>query len=154
MKYALKLMALFALILIVREQMKQLIIQPTPSMSGTFYVKDADVKLSKNDIVRFTISHPYIFNGKPTSLIKKIKCMPLDVLKIDAEGWVTCNDFFLGMAGNRVNEETGQEIKMFQYNGVIPSDKVFVMGEHPTSFDSRYYGLVSLSDLTKVKKIL
>ncbi|CDT76347.1 S26 family signal peptidase [Vibrio crassostreae] len=154
MKYALKLILTFTFVWFVQYQMEGLIIQPTPSMTGTFYIKSEEVVLKKNDTVRFVISNPYIFDGKPTSLIKKIKCMPSDVLKIDNEGWVTCNDYFLGMAGDRVNEGTGEVIKMFQYNGVIPEDKAFVMGEHPTSFDSRYYGLVVLSELTKVEKLI
>lgn len=154
MKYALKLILTFTFVWFVQYQMEGLIIQPTPSMTGTFYIKSEEVVLKKNDTVRFVISNPYIFDGKPTSLIKKIKCMPSDVLKIDSEGWVTCNDYFLGMAGDRVNEGTGEVIKMFQYNGVIPEDKAFVMGEHPTSFDSRYYGLVVLSELTKVEKLI
>lgn len=154
MKYAPKLILTFSFVVLVQCQMKDLIIQPTPSMTGTFYMKSDDVVLKKNDIVRFSISNPYIFDGAPTSLIKQIKCMPSDELKIDSEGWVTCNDYFLGMSADRVNEETGEVINMFQYNGIIPENKAFVMGEHPTSFDSRYYGLISLSELTKVKKLI
>ncbi|EAL3751808.1 S26 family signal peptidase, partial [Campylobacter coli] len=40
--------------------------------------------------------------------------------------------------------------EQFIFNGVIPKDKFFVMGTHPRSFDSRYWGFVDRKDIKGV----
>lgn len=130
------------------------IIQPTPSMFGTVYVEsESQGEVVKNDLVQFEMTHPLILGGEPTMLLKRIVCMPNDVLKIDKTGWVTCNDLFLGIAATRTSSDKSKKLEAFQYNGVIPDGKVFVMGDHPESFDSRYYGLIDIDSLTKVRNI-
>ena len=36
----------------------------------------------------------------------------------------------------------GETLPHYEYNGTIPNDSFFALGEHPRSFDSRYFGLV------------
>jgi len=38
-------------------------------------------------------------------------------------------------------------------NGIIPKGKALVLTKHVGSFDSRYYGLVNIHDLTVLKKL-
>lgn len=42
------------------------------------------------------------------------------------------------------------KVEQFIFNGVIPKDKFFVMGTHPRSFDSRYWGFVDRKDIKGV----
>jgi type IV secretory pathway protease TraF len=36
----------------------------------------------------------------------------------------------------------GKTLPHYEYNGTIQNDSFFALGEHPRSFDSRYFGLV------------
>ncbi|WP_325099558.1 S26 family signal peptidase [Campylobacter sp. TTU-622] len=51
-----------------------------------------------------------------------------------------CDNVFLGIA--QKTDKDGNKVEQFIFNGVIPKDKFFVMGTHPRSFDSRYWGFV------------
>jgi type IV secretory pathway protease TraF len=36
----------------------------------------------------------------------------------------------------------------FQHHGPVPPGRYFVLGEHPGSFDSRYFGMVPASSIS------
>lgn len=47
-------------------------------------------------------------------------------------------------------DKDGNKVEQFIFNGVIPKDNFFVMGTHPRSFDSRYWGFVDRKDIKGV----
>jgi len=46
-------------------------------------------------------------------------------------------------------DSNGKKLKSFSYNGLIPKDNYFVTGTHPKSYDSRYFGFVDKSNITR-----
>jgi len=51
-----------------------------------------------------------------------------------------CGGEFLGRAEER--DHFGTPLGLCEFSGTIPIGRVFLVGDHPDSFDSRYFGLV------------
>ena len=77
--------------------------------------------------------------------IKKVGCLPGDLLTTDAERNFTCNGRILGR-GLKADSK-GRELPQFTFNGQIPEGKLFVVGTHPRSYDSRYFGFVDANEI-------
>jgi signal peptidase I len=70
---------------------------------------------------------------------KRVVGMPGDVLTVRGR------DFFLNgrfIARAREKDSLGNPAPLFTYSGKIPQGCYFVLGHHPKSFDSRYWGFV------------
>lgn len=74
---------------------------------------------------------------KPEYLIKIVACLPGDRLEY-REGVFYCN-------GKEVTKIlVSSPFKPFRFSGVIPKGKLFLIGKHPYSYDSRYMGFVDI----------
>ncbi len=51
-----------------------------------------------------------------------------------------CGKEYLGRAKDRTFE--GAQLSRFEYVGVVPQGKIFVVGDSKDSFDSRYWGFL------------
>lgn len=117
--------------------------------------------IHKGDYVRFTLQHP-IAGPRPVSVTKHVLCVPGDRLdRIEkpslsgAKEWDSyyfCNGALLGVslpfAGN------GMRLRHLEWSGTIPPGKVYVGSHHPRGFDSRYIGLLPISSLTRMERLL
>lgn len=78
--------------------------------------------------------------------LKKIVCKENDFLDVNEKNYF-CNGKYIGTAtkydGNK------NEIDNFKFNGIIPKDKFFVVGTHPLSHDSKYFGFVDKSQILR-----
>ena len=79
-----------------------------------------------------------------TAIVKKVGCLPGQHLKVTMKQ-ADCDGVKIG----HIRHETidGRPIFPAFYDGVIPPGKVFLLGEHYYSYDSRYFGLVDYSRL-------
>ncbi len=105
----------------------------------------------KGDYVNFTFSHPFIGNT-PRILTKRFSCGPGDELRSDENRHFFCNGEYLGIAKKRRMD--GRPFDHFQWNGPIPPGKAFVTGDHPDSFDSRYWGFIDVDRLERVVPLI
>ena len=104
----------------------------------------------KGDYVMLEISHP-IVGPRPAKLTKQLVCDAGDLLQLkDDAFW--CNSVRLGGFITRTWDD--KPLTPFAYNGKIPDGQAFVMGSHPRSFDSRYFGLVDKSRLIRMKGLV
>lgn len=110
-----------------------------------FFVSKLTGKIERNQYVIFSLQHPLVNEGKIESITKKVACIEGDELKITIDKDFYCNDVFLGKAKDFSLK--GEKLVFFMFNGIIPQDKMFVMGEHKDSFDSRYWGLLDVKDV-------
>ena len=101
---------------------------------------------SRGGYVRLLLMDPQM-GCTPCSIVKRIGCMPGDQLVGDG-GRYYCNDTFLGQA------RMDTRFSPFVYNGIIPPDQVFLIGDKETSYDSRYFGLKPLDDIETVLRPL
>jgi len=101
---------------------------------------DHVIFILKNDLVKKLIEQ------KGTNrIIKIVACMGGSVLKVDDRKDYYCDKEFLARAKDYA--KTGVPVKIFIFNGQIPAGKLFVIGQHIDSFDSRYFGFVEIRDV-------
>lgn len=78
-------------------------------------------------------------------MIKKAGCLPQEQLESDAQSRFFCKGSFLGQA--LPTDSTGKALPRFSFNGPVPEGKLFMVGEHPRSFDSKYFGFINAQDI-------
>jgi len=78
-------------------------------------------------------------------MVKKVGCLPGDLLTADAERNFTCNGRILGKALNA--DSKGRHLPQFVFNGQVPEGKLFMTGTHPRSYDSKYFGFVDANEI-------
>ena len=101
---------------------------------------------NKYDYVRFKYNKPdkYI-SGK--WLIKQITCSSGDTLLLHQGNIITCNGKVISKTLNKARN--GDSLQPLSFTGVIPEGYYFIQGTHERSYDSRYFGLIHVSEISK-----
>ncbi|BAI99069.1 hypothetical protein Sj15T_10680 [Sphingobium sp. TA15] len=117
--------------------------------------------IHRGDLVSFMLSHP-LAGPKPVAVTKYALCMPgdrLDMIEKPSmvhgqwDGWYYCNDKLLGVS--KPIGRNGQHLEHFRpTQRLIPAGFIFVGSRHPSGFDSRYYGPISIGRLTRMERVL
>ncbi|MDX9743071.1 MAG: S26 family signal peptidase [Arcobacteraceae bacterium] len=114
------------------------VIPESESVNGKiFLLQDKNIK---NDYVVFEynkLDYKGYHQGK--LFIKKMGCDSGQHLLVTKDK-VLCDGKFIATILEKNGE--GKTLPHYEYNGTIPNDSFFALGEHPRSFDSRYFGLV------------
>jgi len=105
----------------------------------------------KGDYVRVPLPVELQKEGRPPRLTKRIGCVGGELLSF-ANGGHYCNGEWLGSVLKFGSD--GRPLAPFVWNGVIPAGKVFLVGDDPRSFDSRYLGFFDQSQTIRLKGIL
>lgn len=148
-------LALFAALL-----MPQITLVMTPSIEA-WAVRSSPGPIARGDYVMFTL-HAAIAGPRPVRVTKHALCLPGDHLTFTetpsplvAEAFDAhyfCNGRFLGlsmaMAGN------GMKLRHMRWSGIVPPGRIYVGSPHPRGYDSRYLGLLPISALTRMERIL
>ncbi|MBP7796969.1 MAG: signal peptidase I [Elusimicrobiales bacterium] len=113
-----------------------------------FYLSSPTKKFQKGQYIMITMHNKYINNGQPAKVIKKIGCAEGDIITIKYKNHYFCNGNFLGIA--KEYSKNGEKVENFIYEGVIPEDTYFVIGDNPDSYDSRYYGFIRRNEIEKI----
>jgi conjugal transfer pilin signal peptidase TrbI len=131
----------------------------SPSIDA-WAVREAPGPIARGDYVRFTLRHP-IAGPEPVSVTKLALCLPGDRLtKIEIpsrldpsafDGRYFCNGNLLGTSMPRDHE--GNRLAHMMWSGVVPPGMIYVGSHHPHGFDSRYFGLVPVAELTRMTRI-
>lgn len=77
-----------------------------------------------------------------TPVLKPVAALAGDIVCRSGHA-VTINGRFAAMA--RELDRHGRRLPIWRYCRALPPDHVFLLGQHPDSFDSRYYGPVHLA---------
>ncbi len=115
----------------------------SPSISGyLFWIEKGHRDFSPGDyvLIKFTPERhdPYVQNGY---VGKRIGCMPGQTLERKGLAFY-CDGKLVAVAKTR--SISGKPLRPFDWTkGKVPEKHYFVVGEHPYSWDSRYYGFVS-----------
>jgi len=121
------------------------------SLPYKLWVTYSDLSIDTNYILFVPPKSKYISNDD-VKYLKKIACKEQDFLTtIDMDYF--CNGKYIGTS-SRFNGN-GKKIDNFIFNGTIPKDKFFVVGTHPLSHDSKYFGFIDKAKvLRKAKPLL
>ena len=120
----------------------RIVVAVSPSLDHRIFIIDkrfVPEEIRKDDYVIFTVRSPYIKNGTPSRLMKKVSCVTGDRLETRNLQYF-CNGQYLGMA--KWHSLRGEPVDAFVFSGAVPEGKFFVTGHHVDSFDSRYLGFV------------
>ncbi|WP_298786962.1 S26 family signal peptidase [uncultured Campylobacter sp.] len=122
-----------------------LIINYTESMPIGLYRLYQDNNFQKNDLV---ILYSNITHG---FLLKKIAATAGDLVNTNREG-VHING--ISIKNTKVFEfgSHQERLNFTPMNRILEKNEIFVVGEHPKSFDSRYFGAIDINK-SRVKKI-
>lgn len=130
--------ALVAIFIGLKATGVKVVIPESESVNGTlFLLQDKNIT---NDYVVFEynkIDYKNYHNGK--LFIKKIGCDSGQHLLVQ-EYKVVCDGRII--AAKFIKNREGQVLPNYRYDGIIPNNEFFALGEHIQSFDSRYFGLV------------
>lgn len=111
---------------------------------NVFFYRAGTSDLKVGDYVEFIppVENKYT-EGK--ILVKMVACGPGDRLTVRPSTRGGVYDYFCNgsyLCTSLARSVAGEPVRSFVYNGVIPHNKYFVMGTHPRSYDSRYFGFV------------
>ena len=76
---------------------------------------------------------------------KRVGCRPGEWLQVDAEYRFSCDGRPLGQA--LATDSQGRPLPQFIHNGPVPDGQLFLVGTHPRSYDSRYFGFVDAREI-------
>ncbi len=114
-----------------------------------FFLVPKPVKVERGDYLVFRhqalLQAQHGLNPKIELMIKKAACLAGEQLKRDEQARFFCNDTLLGKA--LPADSSGRSLPRFTFNGSIPAGKIFVSGEHPRSYDSKYFGFIDAEDI-------
>lgn len=149
--------ALYLLIFVAIAAIAGMVIPPrisitmTPSLDKrVFFLSNPsqETKLKRGDYVMFTLSTRYINNGEPIRAIKKVGCAEGDTLTVKWERHYYCNNLYMGYAKEK--SKKGEPVEAFSFNGKIPDNMLFVIGDSPDSYDSKYFGFIRKEEVIKI----
>jgi len=123
----------------------------TPSLDKrVFFLSkpSQETKIKRGDYVMFMLSTRYINNGEPIRVIKKVGCAGGDTLTVKWERHYYCNNLYMGYAKEK--SKKGEPVDAFSFNGKVPDNMLFVVGDSPDSYDSRYFGFIRKEDVIKI----
>ncbi len=131
-------------------QFSPLVMPMTQSVKYSLLVKVGG-QPHKGDYVNVQVFHQAIAKDQAVRLTKRVGCVAGDVLRTE-KGKQYCGNQFLGQALEK--DSKGKKLPTFVWNGPIPEGKVYLVGDHPRSFDSRYFGFVNAAALERLHPLL
>ncbi|WP_050569762.1 S26 family signal peptidase [Dickeya sp. NCPPB 3274] len=127
---------------------KQINIPLTGSVAPYVLWKTGEHNVRQNDYVLFMFSHKLL--PRPMMLTKRIGCMPGQHL-VRRNQHFFCDDELIAIVFEF--DSTGKKLPVFQYDGIIPAGKAFVVGDNEQSFDSRYWGFIPLDRVERLRPL-
>lgn len=115
----------------------------TPSLSERVFWLEAPVDLKSGDVVVFR-RKDRATRGNNLDLLKRVACVEGDLLQVRNRSYF-CNGRFLGAA--KETALSGEPVANFIFSGTVPTGRIFVMGDHKDSYDSRYYGFIDKREI-------
>lgn len=141
MAFTLAMVAFFYLAIKISDL--HFVVPESESVAGNLFLLQN--KNTSNDYVVFEYDKaPYKNYQKGKLFIKKIGCDSGQHLDIQ-NNKIFCNDKLIAVALDKNRE--GEILNKIDFTGTIPQDEFFALGEHPMSYDSRYFGLVNKKDV-------
>jgi len=129
-----------------------IIINETPSVKKGLYLRQETIGLDKHSLIAMRLhkpAHDYLVKtmgyDEDIFLLKRISALPGERVCRSQSGLIT-------MKGKSVkarsHDHLGHKLPSWQGCHVLKPGEIFILGDHPQSFDSRYFGPVKISELT------
>jgi conjugative transfer signal peptidase TraF len=129
-----------------------IIINETPSVKKGLYLRQKTISLDKQSLIAMKLhkpAHDYLVKtmgyDEDIFLLKRISALPGERVCRSQSGLITIKDKSLKA---RSHDHLGHKLPSWQGCHVLKKGEIFILGDHPQSFDSRYFGPVRTSQLT------
>lgn len=76
---------------------------------------------------------------------KQVGCSPGEKLRRDETSRFFCGHIPRGKA--LLQDSQGRELPQFRFDGPVPENNFFMVGTHPRSFDSKYFGFIHADEI-------
>jgi len=146
-----RLLLLFAVVFTIGTVMERVVIVRGKSVPHTVLFSSPGAVARMGDYVTVTVypdTHAVI--DKRSVFLKRVACDSGQFIELVNDTFF-CDDHRLG--GFVRETLDGRPLQPWPGGVVIPDGKAFIMGSHPRSFDSRYFGLVRKEDLIVARVI-
>ena len=94
----------------------------------------------------YLLFHKQLEHADTDNLLKIVGCTPGQQLMVK-EGVTFCDKKYLGQA--LAQDSKGRKLPQFIFNGAVPADSLFMIGSHPRSYDSKYFGFIHAESVIK-----
>lgn len=120
-------------------------INRTASMTRGIYIKKSPIKIKTGDIVVFTI------NGFRTNLLKYVAATEGTEYCFDLNATLWVDKISVAQKNiQKYQDEIPNECSCYR----VKKNQLLVLGDHPDSYDSRYFGPIDLKDVIAQVKLL
>jgi conjugal transfer pilin signal peptidase TrbI len=107
---------------------------------SSIWADQSEKALKKGDYVLFEFAEDVYY-------VKRIGCLPSQHLRKLNGVWLCDNSKLKDGITITHSPSTGQKLKQFDFDGIIPEGKYFVIGDSQNSFDSRYWGFIDAENI-------
>ena len=124
----------------------------TPSLGYRvfFLIEPESLEFKEGDYLLFhkqLVNAPLRGNQARTDkLLKKVGCASGHRLTVN-NGEYYCDENYLGHA--LTQDAKDKRLPQFIFNGLVPAGSLFMVGSHPRSYDSRYFGFIHADSVLK-----
>jgi signal peptidase I len=133
------------MILMIHRTGRVFFVNHTESMPRGIYVKNVQNNIELRDIIVFYNND---FKG---NLIKYVAAISPSEVCFGEEGSLSVDGFAVAQINiEKYQKKAPTESKCQR----LKSDEIFVLGDHPDSYDSRYFGSIKKSDVIASVKLL
>jgi type IV secretory pathway protease TraF len=117
----------------------------TPSLGHRiFFLTERDSQNFKEG--DYLLFHKQLDQAQTDQLLKIVGCAPGQLLRVENSEYY-CGGKYLGHA--LANDSKGKPLPRFIYNGPVPAGSLFMVGNHPRSYDSKYFGFINADSVIK-----
>lgn len=133
-------------ITVVCSVLNRILIPATHSVFPTVLVRTGDTGSEQDQYVLFLRKDDYLPGGS-AHLVKRVGCVSGQFLSRTGMQF-KCNGVEIARAIQQ--DSNGVKLPTFTFTGPVPSGKAFVVGDTINSYDSRYWGFISLSETERL----
>lgn len=129
----------------------RLIVSTSPSLDHRLFFRTSHHHQEIRDGDYLVFRHPdstFVrpgLHGQNQLFIKQVGCGPGETLRRDKSDLFYCGQTLLGKALSQ--DSKGRNLPQFIFNGEVPDSSFFMLGSHPRSFDSRYFGFIHADEI-------
>ena len=117
----------------------------TPSLGHRifFLIEPESLDFKEGDYLLF---HKQLYQAQTDQLLKIVGCAPGQLLRVENSEYY-CGEKYLAHALD--HDSKGRPLSKFIYNGPVPAGSLFMVGNHPRSYDSKYFGFIHADSVLK-----
>jgi len=105
--------------------------------------------IKKGSYVMAELYSDVVSECRPCLIVKRVAGVSGDLINVRGLEFF-CNGKYLGKA--KTHTKKGKLLESYKTSELIPDNKIFLMGDSPDSFDSRYYGPMEIKHVKAIAR--